>query len=48
MTVDFDLFILVDHFRIKQYELLCVDLDAPRGFIDFNDQTFDFVSVMKY
>ena len=48
ITEDFDLFVLVDHFREKRFELVKIDLDKPRGFINFDDQTFDFESIMTY
>lgn len=35
ITNEFDLFVLVNHFRKNELELIQVDLDQPRGFINF-------------
>ena len=35
ITAEFDMFLLVNHFRTKEYELIQIDLDLPRGFVDF-------------
>lgn len=48
ITVELDLFVLVSHFREKEYELLMVDLDMPRGFIHFSEQTFSLKSLFRY
>jgi predicted RNA-binding protein with PIN domain len=35
VTEDFDLFIVTECYDLKAYELWEIDLDAPRGFINF-------------
>lgn len=48
ITVEMDLFVLINHFREKEYELLQVDLDMPRGFTEFKQQTLSLKSLFKY
>ena len=48
ITNEFDLFVLVNHFRYKEYELMQIDLDMPRGFTDYKDQTLSLKSLFKY
>jgi hypothetical protein len=48
VTNEFDLFVLINHFRSKSYELLQIDLDRPRGFIKFEEQTFTLMSLFRY
>lgn len=48
ITKEYDLFLLMNHFRYKEFELLQIDLDRPHGFNNFEQQTFSLKSLFKY